>query len=55
MEENALQCIRCNMNKESKQTGWNKCDKCGELWCPRCAAVEDKCSSCIGGTLKPAP
>lgn len=53
MEDNALACSHCNMKHESVQTDWKKCDKCGELWCPRCAPVEDRCSSCLGGTLKP--
>lgn len=55
MEDNALACSHCNMSKESKQTGWKKCGKCGTLWCPRCSPVEDKCSNCIGGTLAPVP
>jgi hypothetical protein len=52
MEDNALACHSCNMNPESAQKDWKKCDKCGELSCPRCAPVEDRCSNCVGGTLK---
>ena len=55
MEDNALACSHCNMKAESGQTGWKKCDKCATLWCPRCAPVEDRCSNCVGGALKPIP
>ncbi|MCR4294173.1 MAG: hypothetical protein NUW21_01460 [Elusimicrobia bacterium] len=55
MEDNALACSHCNMKAESGQTGWKKCDKCATLWCPRCAPVEDRCSNCVGGALKPVP